>query len=134
MVYLELFHGRKDPHEDMPDWGSQGPVFGPLAWVHTTYAFHIKLGYPPDFPFRDLQIISELVYYDGVYYGDWSVFPESTFKEHMSDANNFGGRLVTYNENLAKPPLQLTKNENSLLRRIFTMGKRLQKQKEPQAD
>lgn len=41
-LYLGLFHGRK-PGEELDDWGSQGPVIGPLKFVHTTYGFHIKL-------------------------------------------------------------------------------------------
>jgi hypothetical protein len=36
-LYLHLYHGRKDPDENLEDWGSEGPVIGPLAYVHTTY-------------------------------------------------------------------------------------------------
>jgi hypothetical protein len=42
-VYLELFHGRKSVREQLQDWGSPGPILGPLAFVHTTYAADIKL-------------------------------------------------------------------------------------------
>ncbi len=28
-LYLRLYHGRKDPQEDLEDWGSAGPIFGP---------------------------------------------------------------------------------------------------------
>jgi hypothetical protein len=75
-VYLRLFHGRKNPTDQLDNWGSDGPVFGPLSYVHTTYASHIKLG-EPDQPFDnlgDLTMANDLVYYDGVWYGDWSVF------------------------------------------------------------
>jgi len=44
-AYLELFHGRKDPKEELEDWGSLGPIFGPLQFVHTTYACNIKFNY-----------------------------------------------------------------------------------------
>ena len=37
MVYLELFHGRETVDEEMDDLGSQGPVIGPLPFLHTTY-------------------------------------------------------------------------------------------------
>jgi hypothetical protein len=44
-AYIELFHGRTDPKEELEDWGSPGPIFGPLQFVHTTYACHIKFNY-----------------------------------------------------------------------------------------
>jgi hypothetical protein len=28
MVYLQLFHGRKTPDEQMSGWGTEGPVLG----------------------------------------------------------------------------------------------------------
>ena len=43
-VYIELFHGRNDPDQEMEDWGVPGPVFGPFRFAHTTYSDHIKLG------------------------------------------------------------------------------------------
>lgn len=42
MLYIRLFHGRTDPNQDMDDWGTDGPVFGPYEFVHTTYAFHYE--------------------------------------------------------------------------------------------
>ncbi|GEM_PF-912660 len=47
-LYLHLYHGRKDPDEDLEDWGSDGPVIGPLAYVHTTYMCDIKFAAAPD--------------------------------------------------------------------------------------
>ncbi|PKP99097.1 MAG: hypothetical protein CVT74_08935 [Alphaproteobacteria bacterium HGW-Alphaproteobacteria-13] len=97
-LYLHLYHGRKDPDEDLEDWGSDGPVIGPLAYVHTTYMCDIKFAAAPDvmdrfFPavmadWRErglsnvagpqcdwrLTIFNDYVEYDGVYYGDWTVF------------------------------------------------------------
>ena len=61
----------------MNDWGSDGPVFGPFDFVHVTYAFHVKLG-KPDSDCDELFGFEDMIYYDGVYYGDWSVFDEST--------------------------------------------------------
>ena len=78
-VYIELFHGRADPLQDLEDWGEPGPVFGPFRFAHTTYATHIKLGADADDP-QDLNILGDMVYYDGMWYGDWSVFPASTFE------------------------------------------------------
>lgn len=69
MAYLKLFHGRKEPKQDMEDWGEQGPVFGPFPFFHTTYGSEIKFGEG-----LYLKIVGDCVYYDGWYYGDWSVF------------------------------------------------------------
>lgn len=74
-VYLELFHGRRSPTEELDDWGSQGPILGPLAYVHTTYATDVKIETcnGVDGVFR---IENDVLFYDGMYYGDWSVFGE----------------------------------------------------------
>jgi hypothetical protein len=73
--YLELFHGRTDPREQLNDWGTEGPVIGPLEYVHTTYATDVKFGFL-DKSKSDgwLTIVEGLMYYDGIYYGDWSTF------------------------------------------------------------
>lgn len=70
-IYLHLYHGRKDPLEDLEDWGSEGPVFGPYENVQITYGAHIKMHAPDGFD--DLTWHEDLVYYDGVYYGDVSI-------------------------------------------------------------
>jgi len=96
-LYIELFHGRKDPERDMDDWGDDGPVFGPFRFVHTTYARHIKLGLPlgGKCEVANLFVTKEdLVYYDGMYYGDWSVFGEDTFNE----PGNYRQRLVEFDQ------------------------------------
>ena len=52
-IYIGIFHGGRmidDPddmdggkiREELADWGFGGPLIGPLSWVHTTYAHHIK--------------------------------------------------------------------------------------------
>ena len=83
-LYLGLFHGRNDPNEQLEDWGSNGPLIGPLKHVHTTYATHIKLefeqdnlareyGFNPD-QMIDLDIQDGMVYFKDHWYGDWTVF------------------------------------------------------------
>jgi hypothetical protein len=42
-VYVELFHGRDSVNSELADWGSQGPILGPLKYVYTTYATDVKL-------------------------------------------------------------------------------------------
>jgi len=73
MIYIRLFHERTDPNQDMDDWGTDGPAFGPYLFAHTTYARDIKLG-RPDGNCDELFVHEDMVFYDGVYYGDWTVF------------------------------------------------------------
>lgn len=70
-VYIHLFHGRKDPNQDMDDWGHNGPVLGPFDFAHSTYGCDIKLSNEVE---AELRYVDDMVYYDGYYYGDWSVF------------------------------------------------------------
>lgn len=69
ILVLRLFHGRTDPGEALDDWGRDGPWFDCGDYCHTTYAQDIKFGAE-----LELAIVSGMVYYDGCYYGDWSVF------------------------------------------------------------
>ena len=80
MLYLKLFHGRIDPAQDMNDWGSDGPVFGPYNFIHTTYSSLVRLG-NEDGSCCELFSYEDMLYYDGCYYGDWSVFDELTLKK-----------------------------------------------------
>lgn len=41
-TYLTLWHGRKTPDENLDDWGSNGPTFGPFEEVTVTYGAHVK--------------------------------------------------------------------------------------------
>jgi hypothetical protein len=76
-VYLRLFHGRKTPDHTLDDWGTDGPVLGPLPYVHVTYCTEIKIGDA----FEPIPIVKDLAKYKGVYYGDWSVFSKEVMKE-----------------------------------------------------
>ena len=97
MLYIRLFHGRTDPKQDMDDWGSDGPAFGPYKFAHTTYQCHLKLG-RLDGNCDELYIVGpDMVFYDGIYYGDWSVFGEAEFKQ-----DNF--ELSTYDSSKSRPP------------------------------
>lgn len=99
-LYLGLFHGRREPREQMNGWGFDGPAIGPLKWCHTTYAFDIKIefenaadavayfGIAQDQ--FEVSVDADLLVYDGMYYGDWTVYyvpsencarPSDTFRE-----------------------------------------------------
>ena len=75
MLYLKLFHGRKDPNEQMDDWGTDGSIFGPYHFIHTVYGSHLYQG-KHRCESVQLWLHDDMVGYNGVYYGDWSVFTE----------------------------------------------------------
>jgi len=87
-LYLGLFHGRNDPKMTIEDWGSNGPIIGPLQHVHTTYATHIKLAFLNQEDIRkygfntesmiDLDIEDGMVVFQNTWYGDWTVFYQSS--------------------------------------------------------
>ncbi len=96
-VYLELFHGRADPDEDLDDWGEEGPVFGPYEYIQTSYATHLKMWKPgPDEGLHELCVDRGLVFYGGRWYGDWLVFLDLT--------PELAARLQFYDETKAQPP------------------------------
>ena len=80
MVYLELFHGRHNPDEELDDWGFEGPILGPFPYVHITFASDIKVGaeyiLPPQtlLAMHDLSYTRDQVEFAGSYYGDISAF------------------------------------------------------------
>jgi hypothetical protein len=69
MFYIRLFHGRTNREQHMDDWGSDGPIFGQYEFVHTTYAYHVKLG-KPEGDCDELFVYEDMLYYNGIYYGD----------------------------------------------------------------
>lgn len=97
-LYLRLYHGRATVGEQMEDWGSDGPVIGPLASIHVTYMSQLQFAAAPDVmerffpevmaqwraggvsnghgPLCDWQfnVIDDLIEYGGTLYGDWSTF------------------------------------------------------------
>ena len=78
-MYLRLEHGRRDPEEALSDWGEDGPVFGPLRYCHITYMATIALcnldgeATGPMTQTDPMHFVADLLYYDGMYYGDWSL-------------------------------------------------------------
>jgi hypothetical protein len=77
-LYLGMFHGRRATDEALDDWGSQGPILGPLQWCHSTYG-NWRLNWireADDHPDADLELtfIDNLLAFNGVYYGDWTLF------------------------------------------------------------
>lgn len=97
-MYLRLLHGRRHPREELQEWGADGPTFGPVDSVHTTYAIHIRFGTEEN---EDCELViahEGMVYYSGIWYGDWTVF--------NSDELAIAG-LMRFDEALAVPPVHI---------------------------
>lgn len=74
-TYLALFHGRNDPKQDIEDWGFDGPVIGPVNWVHTTYGGEIKVALKDEADASiHITVVEGCISFEGKYYGDWTVF------------------------------------------------------------
>lgn len=83
-MYLGLFHGRNSRRENMDDWGFAGPVLGPLIYCHTTYMSYVRLHFVNGQDARiccnsghlnvDLEVVEDMIHFEGAYYGDWTVF------------------------------------------------------------
>jgi hypothetical protein len=105
--YLQLFHGRNNPYEILEDWGEEGPIIGPLDYIHTTYAAEIKFeisGKSDSYGW--LTIHGDLVYYDGYYYGDWSSFTELT-QDLNSKLIEFDQSKAILSDTAPHPPIDV---------------------------
>lgn len=125
-VYIHLFHGRKDPAEDLEDWGSDGPFLGPLDFVHFTYMnaprlmrTHDEKGYP--LAGDDPRLVEDwfcqyddLIYYDGVFYGDFSIHADAD--DH---ARTFGRTPEQFDPNKAKLPEKWRKHQQEPVERLL---------------
>jgi hypothetical protein len=84
-LYLGLYHGFKDidARNEADEWGEDGPMIGPLKYVHTTYACDVKFEFTEDrwtdftkLNKNDYLTVSpeDCLLYGGMEYGDWTVF------------------------------------------------------------
>ncbi len=88
-MYLHLFHGRQPWDQQLDNWGVDGPVLI-IEGFHCTYKDHIRVGV--DDPYRDwfdLEFKEDLLYYNGTWYGDWSIFAKGTDPLLESRAEKF---------------------------------------------
>ena len=140
-LYLGLFHGRNDPTDQMIDWGFNGPLIGPLTFVHTTYTSTIKLDFVSDndarryFPNQAdhmLTVSEDMVLFDSKFYGDWTVFyvgdadcalPTDTCRQHPRPARSLvAHQQEALDKNLrywSKPATEIFKCQN-LARQALT--------------
>lgn len=80
-MYLRLFHGRTDPHQEMNGWGLDGPVFGPLSCYTMTYRCHVRIHAETGQEEVWLVATDDLIQWDGCFYGDLAVFVAGTNEE-----------------------------------------------------
>jgi hypothetical protein len=71
-IVLRLYHGRKDPKEELEGWGVDGPSIGPLSCVVSTYTSQIRL-FTADNNEVWLDYIEDMVLCAGYYYGDYEI-------------------------------------------------------------
>lgn len=118
-IYIHLYNGRSYPEEELDDWGTDGPTFGPYEHVQTTYGCHVKCQVPEHLidtvertmkdgsvkrvrgsGMQDFNIIGgEYLYYDGVYYGDWIVYSDNPGKTRFPPRAD-----VVYDSTKTRPP------------------------------
>jgi len=80
-IYIQLLHGRKDPDEDMNEYGFDGPCIGPFDWMHVIYNIDFQLTREgPPYVEWWVSFVGDLLYYDGAYYGDWEIVDESSMR------------------------------------------------------
>ena len=86
MLSIKLYHGRKSPDENLNDWGTDGPLLR-IGGFHVTYlsTFRVML---EDKDWYFLKFVDDLLYYDGVLYGDFTISD--------SDPENIGQAIAWF--------------------------------------
>jgi hypothetical protein len=74
-VYLRLIHGRRNPGENLNDWGFSGPTQGPFEAIHVTYLSSLRC-IREDLSELELKFHGDLLVHDGCYYGDFEISAE----------------------------------------------------------
>jgi hypothetical protein len=75
-LYIQMYHGRSKPNQEMDAWGPNGPMFGPFDHIQTSHGEGIQLG-----TIGWLTIKDDLIQYDRRFYSDWVVFGSEIFKK-----------------------------------------------------
>lgn len=71
-LYLRLWHGRRNPEEKLDGWGTDGPTLGPFESIGGTYCADLK-AFSDDGDEVWFTFHEDLLFYDGLFYGDWSI-------------------------------------------------------------
>jgi len=73
-MYLQLYHGRIDPAQQMDDWGFLGPTFGPLSCYVHTYCCNFRIYAECGTDELWLEKYDDMIRWEGCFYGDMEVF------------------------------------------------------------
>jgi len=84
-IYLRLYHGfvSGDERSEVGDWGDEGPIIGPLFYVHTTYMSTVGILFKNKkdanrYGFEEEEVLLDLhddcICWNYMEYGDWVVF------------------------------------------------------------
>jgi hypothetical protein len=107
---IHLFHGRTNPDQDLNDWGLNGPTLGPFHSFYVTYlsTFRIITG---EEEAGEFSVIDGMIYYDGVYYGDWTISTVDIFEGEGKKIEIFNEiKAMTKEEYLQKVKIYLENN------------------------
>lgn len=88
-IYLYLIHGRKDPQEDMQDWGFRGPTLGPFAAIHVTYLSSLRC-FKDDGSELEIKFHEDMIEHGGCFYGDFEITsdrPASCLRRQEEEGN-----------------------------------------------
>jgi hypothetical protein len=88
-MYINFFHGRKNPKAEMEGWGDHGPILGPvnISWIHGKF----RLYNPQGHVFYHLLSKDGLIpIKDYMFYGDFEVLnPKNPLIEKNQDETPF---------------------------------------------
>jgi hypothetical protein len=86
-----------NPDATMNDWGEDGPLLGPFEWVQITYFQTVRCGLA-DGGEVWLTRYDDMVFYDGMYYGDFDVLSSK------NSSRISGKKVAPYEPKLAELP------------------------------
>lgn len=84
LMYLHLFHGRDNPRQEMDNWGFDGPVLR-VYGCHVVYGTVAIALHETEDKWHHLTDVDGCLYYNGQYFGDWSIFAPSVDEHPLMD-------------------------------------------------
>ena len=107
IMTMKLWHGRKDPDQQMDCFGEDGPTFE-VEWVNWTYGdisfINFAGGEETDELWLEDLTFERLFYYDGWYYGD--------FEFSIADKNDPKSRVEAFD--LSKSYIPINEQKRSM--------------------
>ena len=94
-MYINFWHGRKDPKQQMEETGFNGPIIGPvnISWTYGTVKIH-NLEW---FEFEHLEEAEGCIKLGEDYFGDFEILEDT---DPLLEANP--ERIISYEEMMQK--------------------------------